>query len=144
MELDQPDFEFTPPADRRPTIPEPPPVRLVAVEDVTLSATSAESAKLDAFYVGLLRFDRDVKESGIVYRAENARLRIEIVADDVPRDDMRALGVDVPSLRDLELLIVDRQIPFIKERGINVGQLNFLLQDPARNWIRLGQVLRIL
>src|SRR5882757_9525798 len=118
MELDNPDFEFQPPADQRPTIPEPPPVRLVAVEDVTLPATAAEAAKFDAFYVGLLRFERDAKETEIVYKAENAKLRIVIVADGVPREDMRMLGIDVPSLRDLELLLVDREIPFVKERGM--------------------------
>ena len=144
MELDKPDFDFAPPADRRPTMPEPPPVRRVAIEDVSLPATQAEIAKLDAFYIGLLRFERDGNASGIVYKAENARLHIRPVADDAPREEMRAMGVEVPSLRDLELLLVHREIPFIKERGIAVGHLKVLLQYPARNWLRLGEMTRIL
>ena len=119
-------------------------MRLVAVEDVTLPATGEQMTKLDAFYVGLLRFERDPKESGAVYKAENARLRFEQVADDVPRDDMRPVMIDVPSLRDLELLLVDREYPFVKERGLFVGQINFLLRDPAGNWVKLGEVQRII
>jgi len=144
MELDKPDFEFIPPTDRRPTIPEPPPVRLVAVEDITLPATAEESSKLDAFYVGLLRFERDAKDDGLVYKAENAKLKFRIVGPDVLREDMRAIGIDVPSLRDLELLLVDKEWPFEKERGIMLGQMTFRLRDPAGNWICLSEILRII
>jgi hypothetical protein len=42
-----------PTADRRPRIPEPLPVRLVAVEDVRLSALMEAARDLDEFYVGL-------------------------------------------------------------------------------------------
>ncbi len=143
MELENPSFEFVPKIDCRPTIPEPPPVRVIAVEDVSLAASTKESAKLDIFYVGLLRFERDTKEPGYVYRAENVRLRF--VVDDSPRiDDMRVLGIEVPSLRDLELLLVDRQIEFLKESGLFVGQTTFLLQDPAGHWVRLSEVVRII
>ncbi len=143
MELEDPSFEFVPKIDRRRTIPEPPPVRVIAVEDVSLAATPKEAAKLDAFYVGLLRFERDDKELGMVYKAENVRLRFTV--EDAPRkDDMRVLGIEVPSLRDLELLLVDRQIEFLKEPGLYVGQTTFLLQDPASHWVRLSEVVRII
>jgi len=143
VELEQPNFEFKPPKDRRPIIPEPPPVKLVAVEDMTLTTAAADVGKLDAFYVELLRFERE-SASAIVYKAENARLRFELSEDAGPRDDMRAVGIDVPSLRDLELLLVDREIPFVKERGLFVGQMTFLLRDPAGNWVRIGEVVRII
>ena len=45
--------------DPRPTIPEPPPVRLIAVEDVVLLTPPGREALLDAFYVGLLRMERE-------------------------------------------------------------------------------------
>jgi len=45
--------------DRRPTMPPPPPVRVVAVEDVVLIAAPGQERDLDAFYVGLLRFERE-------------------------------------------------------------------------------------
>ncbi|MDB5296317.1 MAG: hypothetical protein JWO31_2300 [Phycisphaerales bacterium] len=44
--------------DRRPTVPEPPPVRLVAVADVVLVTAPGRERELDAFYVGVLRFER--------------------------------------------------------------------------------------
>ena len=48
--------------DPRPTIPEPPPVRLIAVEDVILLTSPGKEALLDAFYVGLLKMDREDHE----------------------------------------------------------------------------------
>src|SRR5687767_7663075 len=44
--------------DRRPRMPEPLPVKLLAVEDVRLPATAGLEAQLDGFYVGLLEFER--------------------------------------------------------------------------------------
>lgn len=45
-------------ADRRRRMREPPPVRLVAVADARLSASAGLEPDLDAFYVGLLEFER--------------------------------------------------------------------------------------
>src|SRR5690242_12497792 len=45
-------------ADRRPPMPEPPTVRLVAVEDVTIIAPSGAERELDALYVDVLKFER--------------------------------------------------------------------------------------
>lgn len=45
-------------ADRRPTMPEPLPVRLVAVEDVVLIAAPGIERALNELYVGLLRLER--------------------------------------------------------------------------------------
>jgi hypothetical protein len=50
---------FRPTADRRPIIPEPPPVRLVTVDDAVLIAAPGQERALDAFYVGVLRFERE-------------------------------------------------------------------------------------
>lgn len=145
MELEKPSIEFRgAPDDKRLKVPEPPPVRLVAVEDVTLDATPADAATLDQFYVGLLRFERDTKSSGHVYKAENQRLQFNLSDSPALRDDMRAIGVEVPSLADLELLLIDRQIVYTKERALTLGQMTYLLRDPAGNWLRIGQVKRIL
>lgn len=144
MDLEEPTIPFDrAPDDKRPKMPEPPPVRLVAVEDVTLETTAADAQKLDEFYVGLLRFERDEKAAGIVYKAENARLMFEVMESPSTRDDMRAIGIEVPSLADLELLLVEREIPFNKERYLSPGHMTFLLRDPAGNWVRIGQVKRI-
>jgi hypothetical protein len=145
MELEKPSIDFKgAPEDKRLKVPEPPPVRLVAVEDVTLDATSADAAKLDEFYVGLLRFERDSKSPGHVYKAENVRLQFNLSESPAVRDDMRATGVEIPSLADLELLLIDRQIAYAKERSLTLGHMTFLLRDPAGNWLRIAQVKRIL
>lgn len=47
------------PPDPRPPIPEPPPVRLVAVEDCVLFTPPGQEALLDAFYIGLLKLERE-------------------------------------------------------------------------------------
>ena len=44
--------------DPRPRIPEPLPVKVLAVEDVRLPATAGLESQLDDFYVGLLGFER--------------------------------------------------------------------------------------
>ena len=145
IELDESSIPFPgAPEDRRPKVPEPPPVRLVAVEDVTFESSEENVPKLDDFYVGLLRFERDPREPGVVYRAENVRLRFKIEPAPVSRDDMRAMGVEVPSLADLELLFIEHQIQFAKERTLAFGHTTFLLRDPAGNWLRIGQVKRII
>jgi hypothetical protein len=46
-------------ADPRPRMPEPLPVRLIAVANVRLQATAGLELQLDAFYVGVLGFERD-------------------------------------------------------------------------------------
>ena len=45
--------------DRRPVLTDPPPVRLVAVDDVVLITAPGRERDLDAFYVELLRFERE-------------------------------------------------------------------------------------
>src|SRR5688500_10561026 len=49
---------FRPVADRRPRVPEPLPVKLLVVSDPRLPAGAGLERRLDAFYVGLLGFER--------------------------------------------------------------------------------------
>src|SRR5688500_12469174 len=58
MELADTADRFDLPPDRRPAMPEPPPVRLISVDDVVLLAPPGVEPLLDAFYVGLLQFER--------------------------------------------------------------------------------------
>ena len=62
-----------PKPDVRPKIEEPPPGRLVSIEDSQLWAGAGLERELDDFYVGLLKFERQQAENEIVYRAENLR-----------------------------------------------------------------------
>ena len=45
--------------DLRPILPVPPPVRLIAVDDVILFASAGDETALNRFYVGQLRFERE-------------------------------------------------------------------------------------
>ena len=59
-----------PPADRRKHLPEPPPVRLTAIEDVLAESPVGIDAALDDFYVAMLQFERYLSErSRLAYRA---------------------------------------------------------------------------
>lgn len=130
---------FKPAADRRPLIPVPPPVRLVAVADVLVSASAGLERDLDAFYMGLLRFERDPAREDICYRAENFRLVFEVVEGPVPRDDLRPTGIEVPFLRQLEHRLIDAEHEYARLKGLTPGHESLLLQDPAGNWVQLTE-----
>src|SRR5262245_5228839 len=102
LELDPSRRDFRAPTDSRPHMPEPPPVRLVAVEDVHLPAAAGREVELDAFYGGVLFFQREPADQGIVYKSETFRLRFDVLEPPIQRDDYRAALIDVPSLPDLE------------------------------------------
>jgi hypothetical protein len=129
--------------DGLPRLDEPPPVRLVAVEDVRLPTPPGVEAALDGFYVGLLRFRRE--PGPIVYRAENARLRFTVVVDPPPveRDGVRPQGIEVASLRDAERLLADAEVEYDRQRGLMVGMYSLLCRDPAGNWVELVELRKV-
>src|SRR5262245_11191678 len=99
-------------------MPEPPPVWLVAIEDVRAPADAGLEVQLDEFYTGLLRFDRDLSvEAQIVYKAENLRLLLDVIEPPVQRDDFRPIAIEVPSLSALEQQLIEREIEFQWQRG---------------------------
>ncbi|MGD0770768.1 MAG: hypothetical protein ABSB42_21510 [Tepidisphaeraceae bacterium] len=130
--------------DRRPKLEEPPPVRLVSVEDCQLWVPAGLERQLDEFYAGLLNFERqdlERDEGGheLIYRAENFRLRIEVLERPLPREDFRPLGVVVPSLNDLARRLAEAKIEYERQRGLVPGQDNLLLYDPAGNSVMIGE-----
>ena len=131
--------------DRLPRVADPPPVRLVAVDDVRLPAPPGVEAQLDAFYVGLWQFRREPHPDQIVYRAENVRLRITVVPDPPPveRDAVRPQGIVVPSLRDAERLLADAEVDFERQRALMLGLYTILCQDPAGNWVELIELRKV-
>jgi hypothetical protein len=144
IELDQATAGFQTAEDPRPKIDEPPPVRLLSVDDCYLWSPAGLEPQLDQFYAGLLRFQReetppDEGSHELVYRAENFRLRIEILERPLNRDDFRPLGVIVPSLADLGQRLADAKIEYEHQRGLLAGQENFLLNDPAGNPVIVGE-----
>ena len=86
LELEPARSEYKPRPDHRPHMPEPPPVRLTAVEDVHVPAVVGLAPKLDEFYAGLLRFEREPAEAELVYRAENFRLRFDVTRPPIDRE----------------------------------------------------------
>ncbi|MGD1275877.1 MAG: hypothetical protein ABR964_01480 [Tepidisphaeraceae bacterium] len=139
MELDEPSAPFVPMEDRRPRLEEPLPVRLVAVADCRLTATAGLEWELDDFYLGLLGFERDLAETTIVYRADNHRLRFEILERMRHREDLRALGITVPSLGELAQRLIESEIEFVHQRGLVPGMNSLLMSDPAGNPLEVGE-----
>jgi hypothetical protein len=131
-------------ADRRPHLDEPLPVKLVAVADVSLPAPAGLQDRLDAFYCGLLEFQRDPAESGLVYRADNFRLRFDVIEGaGIERDDLRATGIVIQSMADIEKKLIDTEIQYSRQRGLLPGQEVLVLLDPAGNWLELSEVRQI-
>lgn len=141
----EPSTGLQPVLDHRTRLDEPLPVRIVAVEDVHLPTPPGQDGQLDAFYVGLWQLQRDTQQTGIVYRAENVRLRFDVVTDQKPieRDTLRAQGIEIVSLGEAELKLLAAEREYIRQRGLTPGQESLLVQDPAGNWIELFEVRRV-
>lgn len=139
MELEEANNAFAPASDRRPKLAEPPPVRLMAVDDVRLPAPAGVEVQLDSFYLGMLRFERDAESDFPVYRAENFRLHFDVHEPPIQRQDMRALGVIVPSLAALEEKLIGAELECVRQRGLAPGEETIALLDPAGNWVEITE-----
>jgi hypothetical protein len=139
MELEESQGIFKPVSDYRPKLEEPPPVRLLTVEDAWLSSPAGLERELDEFYVGLLRFVREEGVEGIVYRSESFRLFFDVVETPRERLDYRPLRIEVPLLRDLETALVEREMEYTRQKGILPGQDSIALLDPAGNYVEVSE-----
>lgn len=135
-------FRFKPAVDRRPRVPEPLPVKLVAVADARMPAGAGIERELDAFYVRLFGFERRADESErypadatISYRADNFTLHLSVQEPPVRRTDLRPLGVEVPSLAALESKLIEAEYEYQRQRGLLPGEISIVLLDPAGNWV---------
>jgi len=139
MELDEPSTTFDPPKDPRPKMPEPPVVRVEAIEDVRLPIVAGLEADLVSFYVELLKFERlDVDTSGLVLKAENVRVVFTVGEGSPHRQDLRPMIVMVPHFAELVKMLDAREIPYEWQRGIVPGTDTLLVRDPAGNWVCIG------
>lgn len=131
-------------ADPRPRLPEPLPVRLVAVENVRMIAPRDAEAKLDHFYVGLLGFDRyagdEAGDGELVFRAENVLLRFQLVDPPIVHDTLRPQGIEVLDLAELEKKLIEAELEYTRERGTTPGRETLLLLDPGGNWVEIGEI----
>src|SRR5687768_4929972 len=129
-------------ADPRPRLPEPLPVRLVAVEDVRMRAPRGVEEQLDLFYVGLLGLER-IDSAGAgerAYRAENFVLRFQLVDPPIVHETLRPQGIEVIELDELEKKFVEAELEYTRERGTTPGRETLLLLDPAGNWVEIGEI----
>ena len=144
MELEETSGEFKPVADTRPRVPEPLPVRLVAVDDVRMIAPIGSEAALDALYVGMLGFER-LAESGVAYRAENFVLRFDLLGDDpIVHESLRPQGIEVESLAAIEHRLIDAELEYTRQRGLTPGSETLLFLDPGGNWLEVGEIRRLM
>ena len=137
MDLESPPREYKPTIDRRPRVPEPLPVRLITIDDARLPSAAGLERELDAFYVGVLGFARHVDLEQLSYRAENFSLTFEVIEPPVRRTDMRPLGIEVPSLADLELKLIEAEAEYSRRRGLLPGEEAIVMLDPAGNWLEI-------
>jgi len=137
MELDHPDTIFRREVDQRLRIPEPPPVRLVTIDDAHLPAAAGSECELDSFYVDILRFEREPDFDFPIYRSENFRVVFDVLEPPIERETFRPLGIEVPSLDEIEQKLLVAEIKYVRQRGLMPGQASILLRDPAGNWVQI-------
>jgi hypothetical protein len=125
-------------ADRRLRVPEPLPVRLVAVNDMRVDAGAGLEVELDAFYAELVGMQR-VPGEAIVYRADNFDLYVDVMEPPVVREDYRPVRAEVKSLAALQMKLIEREIAFVRRKGLVPGDEALVLQDPAGNWVELTE-----
>ena len=126
-----------------PRLEEPPPVRLLTVEDAWLLSAAGLERDLDEFYVGLFQFVREEASEEIVYRAENFRLRFRVIEPPFERSDFYPTRIEVPLLRDLEKLLIERELEYQRLKGLLLGQQAIALFDPAGNYVEVTEFRRI-
>lgn len=139
FELEPGTGEFTPPRDPRPKMPEPLPVRLVAVADVTLPALAGLETRMDDLYINLLGFIKATDIDTLAYDADNFRLIFEFHESLIERDTLRPLQVVVLSLAETERLLIEREMEYIRQKGLLPGCESLLLRDPSGNWVEVTE-----
>ncbi|MCY2952435.1 MAG: hypothetical protein NTU53_10710 [Planctomycetota bacterium] len=127
--------------DKRPKMPQPLPVRLIAVDDVSLPARSGLEPDMDHLYVTLLGFLRTPSPSStLIYQADNFRLCFTLAEGLIPHDTHRPAQIEILwSLGDLELKFVELEIPYTRQRALTPGSEALVLLDPSGNWLEITE-----
>jgi hypothetical protein len=143
VELEPSRGEFRPVEDRRRRLDEPLPVRLVAVADVKMVTRPKDRPALDAFYLNLLEFEPMEVTNGLVYRSDNFNLCFEWIDQGPVVMDMKPVTIEVRSLAQIELKLIEAELEYTHQRGLLAGRDSLLLLDPAGNWVELVEILPI-
>ncbi|MCS7033246.1 MAG: VOC family protein [Phycisphaerae bacterium] len=145
MELEPSRVEFTPVPDSRPTLPEPLPVRLVAIDNVRSVAIAGLEREMDQLYRSILQFERRANltlpdgRQVLVYAADNAELHFHVHEPVVERTDLRPLQIEVNSLAEAEQKLLEAGMEYTRQWGLTPGQESLLLQDPSGNWVEITE-----
>ena len=129
--------------DLRPHLPEPPPVRLVAVSDVTLPMRAGLEHRIVPFYVDLLGFRRRQDHDELAFESDTFDLRFRVTELSPTRDDVRPIGVLSPRFNDIVEELDAMRYPYEAVRGLVAGHDGLLMQDPAGNWVALSPLREI-
>lgn len=143
VKLARTDGTFVPGKDARTKMPEPLPVKILAVEDVYLAAAAGIEKDLDEFYVEMLQFLRD-QELPLAYWADNFRVIFEVREPPMDRDNYRVLQIEVQKLAEAEQKLVERELECTRQRGLVAGSESLVLLDPAGNWVELVESRKVL
>jgi hypothetical protein len=138
MQLEEPSFTFKPEFDQRLRVPEPLPVRLIAVNDMRVEAPAGRERELDAFYAGLVGMQR-IEGEGIVYRTENFDLYVDVLEPPMAREDYRPVRAEVKSLAEMEAKLREAEVAYVRRKGLVPGDEALVMQDPAGNWVELSE-----
>jgi hypothetical protein len=136
FELDEPTARAQPAPDL-PKMPEPLPVRLIAVEDVRLPAIAGLEPEMDDFYVSLLEMVKVIDWPGLAYRADNFRVLFDLHERPPERDAYRPLVVELPLLAAVERTLIDREIEYTRQRALTPGCESLLTSDPSGNAVEI-------
>lgn len=132
-----------PSTDKRPRMPDPIPVELLAVKDVQTRGLAGQEQDLDAFYVELFQFvkqpteERGAGQARLMYEADNFFLIIDLYERLEDRNDYRPITLVVQTLGDIELQLIAREIEYVRQRGLLPGEERLVLKDPAGNWVEV-------
>jgi hypothetical protein len=137
-----PDRPFRPVYDERRVMPEPPPVRLVAISDVTVIARPGHDEELIALYCDVFGMLRDDGRP-LRVRAENFSITFEPGDVPIEHSTLRPIGVEVPSLAMLEEKLIDAGIEHLRQQSVQAGQEAILILDAGGNWVEARESVLI-
>lgn len=125
--------------DLRPPMFAPPPVRVVAVNDVHLPAAIGREADLAAFYIEVLGFGpRPIEGGALAFAAENVSLVFDLEEPPVDRENLAPTMIEVLSLRTLREALLDREIGYETMHGLMPGTEHVLVRDPGGNLLAIS------
>ena len=117
--------------------------RILAIDDVHLSAASTAAEAMTRFYTEFITLDPLPAESAenrlafYGYPRSGPRLFVTLLEAPPPPLQKRQLVVQVASLFDLEPVLVERAVPYEWSRGWSYSDRRLCVLDPAENRVEL-------